>query len=44
MFRLSWTIIVQGLDATSVGADQHFENQFNASIPALIDGSAEYGK
>ena len=44
-------IIVQGLnkhtlallDATSVGADQHLENQItsNASIPALINGRAE---
>ena len=47
-------IIVQGLDkhtlalldATSVGADQHLENQItsNASIPALINGRAECSK
>jgi hypothetical protein len=46
MFSLSRAIIVQGLDkstlalldATSVGADPHLENQIDASIPALVDG------
>ena len=51
-FRLSRAIIVHGLnkrtlallDATSVGADPHLENQVDASIPALVDGRAECGK
>ncbi len=52
IFRLSLAIIVQGLDkrtlalldATSVGADPHLENQIDASIPALVDGLTECGK
>ncbi len=52
IFRLFRAIIVQGLDkctlalldATSVGAYSHLENQIDASIPALVDGRAECGK